>query len=161
MSYFYITFLYGASEKQIHSSAISVHPLKWINDVENQYPGQYVLMTWKKVSEQEYNYLKNAAAEPETLDDSVPTLASEKEMQKIAEELGLQVSFGSERPGFLNTTTGEHKELSSFFPELNLLDENKELRSLSLWAIRRLREVHKGFGYDEYEKITGEKVERD
>lgn len=38
--------------------------------------------------------------------------------------------------------------------------EIKELRSLSLWSIRRVHKIHKDFAYNEYEKITGEKPER-
>lgn len=40
-------------------------------------------------------------------------------------------------------------------------DENKELRSLSLWAIRRLPKTYKEFAYNEYDEITGETAERD
>lgn len=38
--------------------------------------------------------------------------------------------------------------------------ENKELRSLSLWSIRRLHRTYKDFAYGDYEKVTGESVER-
>lgn len=41
-----------------------------------------------------------------------------------------------------------------------LKEMNKELKSLSLWSIRRLHTVNKVFAYDEYEKITGEEPER-
>lgn len=37
---------------------------------------------------------------------------------------------------------------------------NKELKSLCLWALRRVHPLHQKFAYDEYEKITGEKPER-
>lgn len=39
--------------------------------------------------------------------------------------------------------------------------ENKELKSLCQWSMRRLPKVHKEFAYNEYDEITGEKVERD
>lgn len=42
----------------------------------------------------------------------------------------------------------------------DLEEENKELKSLSLWAIRRTHKTYKDFAYNEYEKITGEKPER-
>lgn len=38
--------------------------------------------------------------------------------------------------------------------------QNEELKSLCLWSLRRLHKTHKDFGYDQYEKITGEKPER-
>lgn len=38
--------------------------------------------------------------------------------------------------------------------------ENKELKSLCLWSIRRVHKTYKEFAYDDYEKITGEKPER-
>lgn len=42
----------------------------------------------------------------------------------------------------------------------DLEEENKELKSLCLWSIRRVYKGYKNFAYDEYEKITGEKPER-
>lgn len=42
-----------------------------------------------------------------------------------------------------------------------LQEENAELKSLSLWALRRLNKAHKKFAYDEYDKITGEQSERE
>lgn len=54
-----------------------------------------------------------------------------------------------------------------FTVQINLTDriealekENKELRSLSLWSIKRLHRTYKDFAYEDYEKITGEKTER-
>ena len=42
-----------------------------------------------------------------------------------------------------------------------LQEENEELKSLSLWSIRRLKhQQYKDYAYDEYEKITGDKPER-
>ena len=42
-----------------------------------------------------------------------------------------------------------------------LQEENEELKSLSLWSLRRLKhQQYKGYAYDEYEKITGDKPER-
>ncbi|WP_394139602.1 hypothetical protein [Cytobacillus oceanisediminis] len=48
-----------------------------------------------------------------------------------------------------------HKEMIE-----QLRKENKGLRSLSLWSIRRLHKTHKDFAYGDYERITGEKAER-
>jgi hypothetical protein len=41
-----------------------------------------------------------------------------------------------------------------------LRKENKELKSLSLWSIRRVHKTYKEFAYGEYERITNEKAER-
>ena len=42
-----------------------------------------------------------------------------------------------------------------------LKEENEELKSLSLWSIRRLKhQQYKDYAYNEYEKITGVGVER-
>lgn len=55
-------------------------------------------------------------------------LADENEIEKIAEELGLQVKFNSDTPGVLNTATGELKQLSSYFKEyfseMNIIEED-------------------------------------
>lgn len=55
---------------------------------------------------------------------------------------------------------GRHGVLKRSCLVCELEEEVKELRSLSLWAIRRTHKTHKNFAYDEYEKITGEKPER-
>ena len=47
---------------------------------------------------------------------------SDEEMKKIAKQLGLEISFNSAKPGVLNLTTGEHKDLEDYFPELKELD---------------------------------------
>lgn len=36
----------------------------------------------------------------------------------------------------------------------------KDMISLNLWSARRLHKVHKGFAYDELERVTGEVYER-
>lgn len=42
-----------------------------------------------------------------------------------------------------------------------LEEENKELRSLCLWSIRRLpTKSYKEFAYNDYDNITGEQAER-
>ncbi len=35
-----------------------------------------------------------------------------------------------------------------------------DMISLNLWSARRLHEAHKGFAYDELERVTGEEYER-
>lgn len=47
----------------------------------------------------------------------------EEKMKEIAKDLGLEITFGSDKPGVYNTTTGEFKELEDFFPELQALKE--------------------------------------
>lgn len=44
---------------------------------------------------------------------------------------------------------------------INELEQQvKELKSLSLWSIRRLPSMYKDFAYDDFEKITAEKADR-
>jgi hypothetical protein len=50
---------------------------------------------------------------------------SEEHMQEIATELGLKLQFNSKNPGVLNTTTGEHRTLDSYFGILDELTQNK------------------------------------
>lgn len=38
--------------------------------------------------------------------------------------------------------------------------QKEELKSLCLWALRRLHKTYKDFAYDEYERIIDEEVER-
>lgn len=51
---YFITFMYGASEKTLENRVIAVHPLVWQKEVNKQYPGQYVLKDWKKITRTEY-----------------------------------------------------------------------------------------------------------
>jgi len=62
--------------------------------------------------------------------------------------------------GVLGEICEEHGLLKRSCHICGLEEENKELKSLSLWAIRRVHKSYKDFAYDEYEKITGEKPER-
>lgn len=51
---------------------------------------------------------------------------SNEEIERIAEGLGLKVSFNSPTPGVLNTTTGEIKHINNFFGEFfNVVSEKK------------------------------------
>jgi hypothetical protein len=55
----------------------------------------------------------------------------------------------------------EHGFLRRSCSICDLEEENKELKSLCLWAIRRLsHQQYKDFAYNEYEKITGEQPEK-
>lgn len=52
--YYFITFMYGASEKTLQNMTIERHPLEWQKSCNKFYPGQYVLTDWKEISELEY-----------------------------------------------------------------------------------------------------------
>lgn len=61
-----------------------------------------------------------------------------RHIKKVAEELGLEVTFNSENPGVLNTTTGEHKgfkevsdEILEAFSTNNPSDSNRTPRHAS------------------------------
>ncbi len=58
------------------------------------------------------------------------------EIERIAEELGLKVSFNSPKPGVLNTTTQEHKDLEEYFEDFFHDGESEELVE-----VEALREV--------------------
>lgn len=70
------------------------------------------------------------------------------------------MSFDFEGKEYLATKICEHGKLKRSCEICDLLKENKELKSLCLWSIRRVHKTHKEFAYDEYETITGEKPER-
>lgn len=50
---------------------------------------------------------------------------SDEEIQKIAEQLGLKVTFKSDKPGVFSSTTGECKDLEEYFSDFDL-DGQKE-----------------------------------
>lgn len=54
MKFYFITFMYGASEKTVSHTVISEHPFDWQKGANRSYPGQYVLLNWKVISEEEY-----------------------------------------------------------------------------------------------------------
>ncbi|KAB2334280.1 helix-turn-helix domain-containing protein [Bacillus mesophilum] len=55
----------------------------------------------------------------------------------------------------------DQKWLLEKMSKLEMLEkENKELKSMVLWSARRLHKTYKGYIYDDYEKVTGEKPER-
>lgn len=56
--YYFISFMYGASEKRECNSLIDRHPLLWQRVCNEIYPGQYVLTNWKEVSEKDYVIFK-------------------------------------------------------------------------------------------------------
>jgi hypothetical protein len=54
----------------------------------------------------------------------------------------------------------KHNVLKRSCSICELEEENRELRSLCLWSIRRMHQTHKNYAYDDYEKVTGDKPER-
>jgi len=52
--YYFITFMYGASEKTLENKVIDEHPLEWEKYANKSYPGQYKLKDWKEISKEEY-----------------------------------------------------------------------------------------------------------
>lgn len=52
--FYFISFMYGASEKVMCNTVTNVHPLTWQVDANKSYPGQYVLVSWQQISEEEF-----------------------------------------------------------------------------------------------------------
>lgn len=59
MKYYFISFMYGASEKTLENTAIDEHPLEWQKYVNKSYPGQYKLMDWKEITREECEVYKD------------------------------------------------------------------------------------------------------
>lgn len=53
--YYFITFMYGASQKTLENDVIIDHPSKWQKEANKSYPGQYVLKDWKEITKEEYD----------------------------------------------------------------------------------------------------------
>ena len=54
----------------------------------------------------------------------------------------------------------KHSILRRNCDHCDLEEENEQLRSMVLWAARRLHKTYKPFIYDDYEKVTGHAPER-
>jgi len=52
--YYFITFMYGASEKTLENMVIDEHPLEWQKYANKSHRGQYILKDWKEITEEEY-----------------------------------------------------------------------------------------------------------
>jgi len=59
MKYYFISFIYGASEKTLENNVINEHPLEWQKSANKSYPGQYILKDWKEITKEEYEMHKN------------------------------------------------------------------------------------------------------
>lgn len=60
MKYYFIRFMYGASEKLSYNDAIDHHPFEWQKHGNKSYPGQYILKDWKEISKEEYEAFKDS-----------------------------------------------------------------------------------------------------
>lgn len=55
VKYYFVSFMYGASEKQASNAVLHCHPIDWQIECEKVYPGQYVLMSWQEITKDEYD----------------------------------------------------------------------------------------------------------
>lgn len=53
--YYFVSFVYGASEKKFYNGLLNIHPLEWQADANDSYPDQYVLMHWQEISREEFD----------------------------------------------------------------------------------------------------------
>lgn len=53
--YYFISFMYGASEKIVENRVIDESPFDWQKRVNKTYPGQYILMNWIETNKEVYN----------------------------------------------------------------------------------------------------------
>jgi hypothetical protein len=58
MGYYFISFMYGASEKVLQNDVIKESPLEWQKYANKMHSGQYVLKNWKEISREEYESFK-------------------------------------------------------------------------------------------------------
>lgn len=52
--YYFVVFMYGASEKELKNGVINRHPLQWQKECNASYPGQYILKDWKQITREHY-----------------------------------------------------------------------------------------------------------
>ncbi|MER2061454.1 MAG: hypothetical protein ABS894_00835 [Aerococcus urinaeequi] len=53
-NYYFVSYMYGSSQKTHENGLIEEHPLHWQATCEKNYPGQYVLKGWKEITKKEY-----------------------------------------------------------------------------------------------------------
>jgi hypothetical protein len=58
MCYYFIIFMYGASEKTIQNDVTDEHPFEWEKSSNKLYPKQYKLIDWREISKEEYETYK-------------------------------------------------------------------------------------------------------
>lgn len=49
----FISYMYGYGGQQPSNTITEEHPLDWMIRTDDMYPGQYVLMNWIKLSDEE------------------------------------------------------------------------------------------------------------
>lgn len=59
MKYYFISFMYGASEKKLENAVIDHHPFEWQRYSNKSYRGQYILINWKEITMEEYQEYKS------------------------------------------------------------------------------------------------------
>lgn len=59
MKYYFISYMYGASEKKLENMVTDQHPLEWQKRVNDRYPGQYKLQSWQEITKEEYETYKD------------------------------------------------------------------------------------------------------
>jgi hypothetical protein len=57
-TYYFVSFMYGASEKVIQNDVIDEHPLTWQRYANKMHPNQYVLISWHEVGKQDYDNVR-------------------------------------------------------------------------------------------------------
>jgi hypothetical protein len=54
MKYYFISFMYGASEKELVNGITNEHPIEWQIECDRLYPGQYRLISWNEITKAEF-----------------------------------------------------------------------------------------------------------
>lgn len=77
---------------------------------------------------------------------------SNEEIKRIAEGLGLKISFNSTTPGVINTTTGEVKGLNDYFNDFfDFVQEDfVEMEQLSELPLRKVKPRKMEKSFDEF-----------
>jgi hypothetical protein len=58
VKYYFVSFMYGASEKIPSNAVLHTHPIDWQMHCSKSYPGQYVLLHWQEITKEEYDKVK-------------------------------------------------------------------------------------------------------
>lgn len=84
---------------------------------------------------------------------------SDAEMKKIAEDLGLEISFDSQEPGVHNLTTGEVSNLSDYFDEFyeyEAYEGESTIKQLDDIHAHKVQPKKIKNSYDEFSYFSGE-----
>lgn len=58
--YYFISFMYGESEKTLCNDVINENPSEWQKYANKSHPGQYVLTDWREITKAEYDAFREA-----------------------------------------------------------------------------------------------------